>query len=194
MGVSPHHFNRLVPCTHQLNARYWLIDLLLLPHAWECIMPSATILFTDIVGFSLLATPDQARLISSLSGITHHEIRDLLHPPLAPPEAVALPTGDGMALAFLREVRATWKFERVMCLAVRLFEWAAQQKKQLKLKEPIRLRIGIHDGSIEYVTDINSNANICGDRINYTQRVMDAANENQLLISEDAYKEPCLSA
>ena len=41
-----------------------------------------------------------------------------------------------------------------------------------------------------YVTDINGQPNICGDTINFMQRVMDAANADQLLISQhifDAY-------
>lgn len=152
-------------------------------------MPSATILFTDIVGFSLLPTPKQALLVNSMSGVVQHEIRDLLVPAGLAPEAMCLPTGDGMAISFLREASRNWEFHRVMCLAVRLLKWAMQQQDELKLQSSIKLRIGIHDGSIEFVTDVNGNANVCGDTINYTQRVMDAANENQILISERAFDE-----
>jgi len=148
------------------------------------------VLFADIVGFSKLETSIQRPLIDSISGIVHHEVRDLFLPPRQEPGVIALPTGDGMAVAFLEESAIKWDFARVMCLAYRLFTWASEQQKKLKLVEGLKLRIGIHGGPLVYVTDINGQPNIFGDTINFTQWVMDAANADQLLISQhifDAY-------
>lgn len=155
-------------------------------------MPAATILFTDIVKFSRRDTATQVTLIEDLSREVQHEIRDLLSPARREPEAIVLPTGDGMAVAFLREQRPRWDFNRVLRLAVRLLRWgdsqvvvAAPNGGPLK----VQLRIGIHEGSVEYVSDINGRTNICGDRINHTQRVMDAANDGQILVSDEAVRE-----
>ena len=65
-------------------------------------MPSYMVLFADIVGFSKLETSIQRPLIDSISGIIH-EVRDLFLPPRQEPGVIALPTGDGMAVAFLEE-------------------------------------------------------------------------------------------
>ena len=42
-------------------------------------------------------------------------------------------------------------------------------------------------GAVHIMYDINGRPNISGDTINYCQRIMDAANPNQVLFSETAY-------
>jgi hypothetical protein len=145
-------------------------------------MSAATILFTDIVGFSKKPTADQKRLVDLLTREVIHELRPLLYPPTSTPSIIALPTGDGIALAFLHGADRKWDRVTIFGLLIRLQKWASVESE-------VSLRIGIHVGPIELITDINNNLNICGDTVNYSQRVMDAANPKQVLFSEAAMRE-----
>ena len=149
---------------------------------------NALIVFVDIVGFSTEDVPVQQRLVDRLNRDVLHEVRNHLQPPRTSPMLVALPTGDGMALAFLEDSndfahdpRGSHRklfFDEVLCVAVRVFGTVAS--------ETSNVRVGIHWGEVEFITDINSQTNICGVAINEAQRVMDAANDGQILISEEA--------
>lgn len=149
-------------------------------------MPAATILFTDIVSFSKKSTAEQRRLVESLTSEVAHELRVLLNPPLDTPSIVALPTGDGLALAFLHRTNHPWDHTTILCLILRMHRWANNQSSPHNL---VSLRVGVHVGAVELVTDINGKANLCGDTINFAQRVMDAANPRQTLYSEAAFRE-----
>jgi class 3 adenylate cyclase len=145
-------------------------------------MSAATILFTDIVGFSKKPTAEQRRLVEALTTEVVYELRPLLTPPTGTPSIVALPTGDGIALAFLHGPRQPWDRAKIFRLIRRLQEWAGHETG-------VNLRIGVHAGPVELVTDINGRPNVCGDTINYAQRVMDAANPMQVLFSDTAIRE-----
>ncbi len=64
-------------------------------------MSAATIVFMDIASFSKKPTPEQRRLVNALTSEVIHELRIFLAPPMETPSLLALPTGDGMALAFI---------------------------------------------------------------------------------------------
>jgi hypothetical protein len=145
-------------------------------------MPAATILFTDIVGFSKKSTAEQKRLVDALTGEVIYESRLLLNPPLETPSLVALPTGDGAALVFLHRQNQGWELATIFHLLLKIQIWASNEIN-------ISLRIGVHVGPVELITDVNGKPNICGDAVNYAQRVMDAANPKQVLFSEAAFRE-----
>ena len=149
-------------------------------------MSAATILFTDIVSFSKKPTAEQRRLVESLTSDVVHELKGLLNPPPDTPSIVALPTGDGLALAFLHRTNQLWNHTTILRLILRMHQWANNQSSPHNL---VSLRVGVHVGAVEHVTDINGKANLCGDTINYGQRVMDAANPRQTLYSEAAFRE-----
>ncbi|MEW6236232.1 MAG: adenylate/guanylate cyclase domain-containing protein [Candidatus Omnitrophota bacterium] len=149
-------------------------------------MSAATILFTDIVSFSKKPTAEQRRLVESLTSEVVHELRTLLIPPLDTPSIIALPTGDGLALAFLHRTNHPWSHTTILHLILRMHQWANNQSSPHNL---VSIRVGVHVGAVELVTDINGKANLCGDTINYGQRVMDAANPRQTLYSEAAFRE-----
>jgi class 3 adenylate cyclase len=149
-------------------------------------MSAATILFMDMVGFSRKPTAEQRRLVNALNAEVIHELRPLLNPPMDRPGVLALPTGDGMALAFLHKADRSWDRSTIFHLVVRLHRWAHFKRKN---HEEVQLRVGMHVGAVELVTDINGKANVCGDSINFTQRVMDAAGPRQTLLSEAAFRE-----
>ena len=67
-----------------------------------------------------------------------------------------------------------------------MHRWAYERSNE---QTTVSLRIGVHVGAIELISDINARPNVCGDTINYAQRVMDAANPRQILYSEAAFRE-----
>lgn len=149
-------------------------------------MSAATILFSDIVSFSRKSTAEQRRLVDALTSEVVHELRLLLIPPLDTPSVVALPTGDGLALAFLHRPNQPWDCTTILHLILRIHQWAFNQSST---HNSVSLRVGVHVGPVELVTDINGKPNVCGDTINYSQRVMDAANARQTLFSDAAFRE-----
>lgn len=149
-------------------------------------MSAATILFMDVAGFSKKSTSEQSRLVNALTVEVLHELRILLMPPSGKLNVLPLPTGDGMALAFMHDSVQKWDLMTILCLIVRLQKWAFQETTETEL---VRIRFGVHLGRVELLTDINGKLNICGDTINYTQRIMDAANPMQVLFSDTAFRE-----
>ncbi|MDH5387160.1 MAG: hypothetical protein OEY06_01780 [Gammaproteobacteria bacterium] len=148
-------------------------------------MSAATIVFTDIVGFSKKPTADQKRLVEALTSEVADELGALFSLE-DKSDIVALPTGDGLALAFLHRTNQLWNHGTILSLILRMHKWANNQSSPGRL---VSLRVGVHVGVVERVTDINGKANLCGDTINFTQRVMDAANPRQTLYSDAAFRE-----
>lgn len=144
-------------------------------------MSAATILFMDLVGFSKKPTSEQRRLVEDLNNETAKEIGPLLKSD----DLLAMPTGDGMALAFLLGNDKKRDIKIIFKLIFGLNRWAALLSKD---GSEVSLRMGVHFGPVEIVTDINGNDNVCGDTINHCQRVMDAANPRQTLFSDAAFR------
>src|SRR5262249_38882966 len=81
-----------------------------------------------------------------------------------------LPTGDGGALVFRTSPEAP-----VKC--------ALEISKELKNHPELRVRMGIHSGPVNEITDLNEQANIAGAGINIAQRVMDCGDAGHILLS-----------
>src|SRR4029077_16576039 len=81
-----------------------------------------------------------------------------------------LPTGDGGALVFRNSPEAP-----VLC--------AMEIAKSLKSHPRLRVRMGIHSGPVNDVTDLNEQANIAGAGVNIAQRVMDCGDAHHILMS-----------
>ena len=56
--------------------------------------------------------------------------------------------------------------------------------KELKKHPELRVRMGIHSGPVNAVTDLNEQANIAGAGINIAQRVMDCGDAGHILLSK----------
>jgi class 3 adenylate cyclase len=56
--------------------------------------------------------------------------------------------------------------------------------KALKSHPELRVRMGIHSGPVNEVTDLNEQANIAGAGINLAQRVMDCGDAGHILLSK----------
>src|SRR6059058_4421739 len=127
------------------------------------------VLFIDIVGYSKLLINEQSEQIQKLKEI----VRGTEQVRLAEGEGklLRLPTGDGGALVFRNSPEAP-----VLC--------ALEISQALKSHPQIRLRMGIHSGPVNEVTDLNEQANIAGAGINIAQRVMDCGDGGHILLSQ----------
>src|SRR5947207_1689271 len=129
----------------------------------------AHVLFIDIVGYSKLLINEQSEQIQTLRTI----VRGTEQFRLAEAEGklLRLPTGDGGALVFRNSPEAP-----VLC--------ALELSRELKKHPELHVRMGIHSGPVNEVTDLNEQANIAGAGINIAQRVMDCGDAGHILLSK----------
>jgi len=132
------------------------------------------VLFIDIVGYSKLLINEQSEQIQKLKQI----VRGTEQVRLAEAEGkvLRLPTGDGGALVFRTNPEAA-----VLCALEITKE--LQKYPGSKEKPQLRLRMGIHSGPVNEVTDLNEQSNIAGAGINIAQRVMDCGDAGHILLS-----------
>jgi TolB-like protein/Tfp pilus assembly protein PilF/class 3 adenylate cyclase len=131
----------------------------------------AHVLFIDIVGYSKLRINEQSAQIEKLREIVRGT--EQFRAAEAEGKLLRLPTGDGGALAFRNNPEAP-----VLC--------AEEIAKALKSHPEIRVRMGIHSGPVNEVTDLNEQANIAGAGINIAQRIMDCGDASHILVSKHA--------
>jgi TolB-like protein/Tfp pilus assembly protein PilF len=126
------------------------------------------VLFIDIVGYSRLLITEQRDQIQKLKAI----VRGTEQFSLAEAEGklVRLPTGDGGALVFRNHFEAP-----ILC--------AMEISKALKSHPELHMRMGIHSGPVNEISDLNEQANIAGAGINIAQRVMDCGDAGHILLS-----------
>ncbi|HWY39433.1 MAG TPA: tetratricopeptide repeat protein, partial [Chthoniobacterales bacterium] len=128
----------------------------------------AHVLFIDIVGYSKLRTTEQSAQIQKLREIVRGT--EQFRAADAGGKLLRLPTGDGGALVF-RSLEAP-----VLC--------AVEISRALRNHPDLRVRMGIHSGPVNEVTDLNEQANIAGAGINVAQRVMDCGDAGHILVSK----------
>jgi TolB-like protein/Tfp pilus assembly protein PilF/class 3 adenylate cyclase len=131
----------------------------------------AHVLFIDIVGYSKLRTNEQSAQIEKLREIVRGT--EQFRAAEAEGKLLPLPTGDGGALVFRNSPEAP-----VIC--------AEEIAKALKSHPEIQIRMGIHSGPVNEVTDLNEQANIAGAGINIAQRIMDCGDAGHILVSKHA--------
>jgi TolB-like protein/Flp pilus assembly protein TadD len=127
------------------------------------------VLFIDIVGYSKLLITEQSEQLQTLKQI----VRGTEQVRFAETEGklLRLPTGDGGALVFRTSPETP-----VLC--------AMEISKALKDYPEVRVRMGIHSGPVNEITDLNEQANIAGAGINIAQRVMDCGDSGHILLSQ----------
>jgi len=131
----------------------------------------AHVLFMDVVGFSELLINDQSKILEQLNQL----VRETPHfrKAEAAGKLIRLSTGDGMALVFSNSPEAP-------------VECALEISKALKSYPDIQLRMGVHSGPINAVSDVNDRSNVTGAGINMAQRVMDCGDAGHILVSRHA--------
>ena len=127
------------------------------------------VLFIDIVGYSKLLIGEQTELVRQLKEIVAgtEQVR------LAEEQGrlISLPTGDGVALVFRDSAEAPARCALEIAQAVKSYP-------------QLQLRMGIHSGPVNLVTDVNNRTNVAGAGINIAQRVMDCGDAGHILVSK----------
>src|SRR5205823_9767810 len=136
----------------------------------------AHLLLIDVVGYSKLLVNEQIELLQALKQIVRNT--ECFRAAEARDELIRVPTGDGMALAFFHSPE-----EPARC--------ALEISRALQEQPRILLRMGIHSGPVNRVTDVNEKTNIAGPGINLAQRVMDCGDARHILLSAHVAEDLC---
>src|SRR5215212_5056999 len=131
----------------------------------------AHVLYMDLVGYSVLHLDEQAACRRDLQLLVRGSAE--FRRAEAQGELICSPSGDGMALVFLRDPEAP-----VQC--------ALEIARTLPLYPRIRLRMGIHTGPVLRVEEINATAGFSGAGMNMAQRVMACGDAGHILLSRPA--------
>jgi TolB-like protein/Flp pilus assembly protein TadD len=127
------------------------------------------VLFIDMVAYSKLLMHEQTAQFEILKKIVRGT--EQFRSAEAEGKLLRLPTGDGGALVFRNHSEAP-----VLC--------AMEISRELKNHPEVRVRMGIHSGPVNEISDLNEQANIAGAGINIAQRVMDCADAGHILLSK----------
>src|SRR5438034_4042601 len=127
------------------------------------------VLVIDIVGYSQLMIDEQSSQLQTLKEIVRGT--EQFRSAQAEGKLLRLPTGDGGALVFRNNPEAP-----VLC--------AMEISKELKKHPELKVRMGIHSGPVNEITDLNEQANIAGAGINVAERVMDCGDAGHILLSQ----------
>ena len=128
----------------------------------------AHLLFIDVVGYTKLLVNEQIELLQELNQIVRNT--ECFRSAEASGKLNRVPTGDGMALLFFRSPE-----EPARC--------ALEISRALQDHPHIQLRMGIHSGPVNRVTDVNDKTNFAGAGINVAQRVLDCGDAGHILLS-----------
>src|SRR6266852_3929277 len=137
--------------------------------ATELTLEIAHLLLIDIVGYSKLLVNEQVELLQELNRAVRGS--ECFQAAEKSGKLIRLPTGDGMALIFFRSPE-----EPVRC--------ALEISASLKSHPDIKVRMGVHSGPVNQVTDVNDRSNVAGAGINVAQRVLDCGDAGHILVSK----------
>jgi class 3 adenylate cyclase len=129
----------------------------------------AHVLLIDVVGYSKLLVDEQIEFLKELNQIVRST--ECFRAAETAGKLIRVPTGDGMALLFFRSPE-----EPVRC--------ALEISGTLKDHPHIQVRMGVHSGPVNQITDVNDRTNIAGAGINIAQRVMDCGDAGHILLSK----------
>src|SRR6266550_7215840 len=132
-------------------------------------LETAHVLFIDVVAYSKLLVNEQREVLQQLNDVVRSAPQ--FGKSSSAGKLIRIPSGDGMALVFFQSPE-----EPVHC--------AMEIARALKSYPHIRLRMGVHSGPVDQVTDVNDQTNVAGAGINLAQRVMDCGDAGHILISK----------
>src|SRR6266581_1393372 len=128
----------------------------------------AHLLLIDVVGYSKLLVNEQIELLQELNQIVRGT--ECFRAAETTGKLIRVPSGDGMALLFFQSPE-----QPVRC--------ALEISRTLQGHPHIQLRMGVHSGPVNQVTDVNDKTNIAGSGINVAQRVLDCGDARHILLS-----------
>lgn len=145
---------------------------------------SAKYIFLDIVSFTHKRSIEaQSDLVAALNGIVLESLKVLNLPQ---DKIIFLPTGDGMCIC-LMHIDEPYDIHVLLALQI-ISELEKWNKKTTDSMRQFKIRIGVNANIDNLVTDINGRKNLAGAGINIAQRVMSAADGNQVLVGPVVYE------
>ena len=129
----------------------------------------AHVLFIDIVAYSKLAIDQQKEVVQQLNQCVRDS--EQFRRADAAGKLIRIPTGDGVALAFFTSPDAP-----VRC--------AIEVSKAVRNSSALQLRMGIHSGPVDQLSDLNEQSNLAGTGINVAQRIMNCGDAGHILLSQ----------
>jgi class 3 adenylate cyclase/tetratricopeptide (TPR) repeat protein len=131
----------------------------------------ANVLFMDIVSYSRETVDRQGKLLTLLQSAVKKS-QEFQRASAHDGELIALPTGDGMLLAFTKD-----PLSPVQC--------ALEIADAIRGTPELKVRMGIHTGPVSHHVDIKGKANLVGGGVNIAQRVMDCGDAGYILLSNN---------
>ncbi len=128
----------------------------------------AHLLLVDVVGYSRLLVNEEIEFLEELNQIVRST--ECFRAAEASGKLRRVPTGDGMALLFFHSPE-----EPVRC--------ALEISRILQDHPHIQVRMGVHSGPVNRVTDVNDKTNFAGSGMNVAQRVLDCGDSGHILLS-----------
>ena len=128
----------------------------------------AHVLLIDVVGYSKLLLNEEIELVQELNQIVRNT--EQFRAAETSGKLIRVPSGDGMALLFFHSPE-----EPVRC--------ALEISRTLQDHPHIHVRMGVHSGPVNQVTDVNDRSNMAGAGINIAQRVLDCGDAGHILLS-----------
>ena len=135
----------------------------------EADLAIAHVLFIDIVAYSKLAIDQQKEVVQQLNQCVRDS--EQFRRADAAGKLIRIPTGDGVALAFFTSPDAP-----VRC--------AIEVSKAVRNSSALQLRMGIHSGPVDQLSDVNERSNLAGTGINMAQRIMNCGDAGHILLSQ----------
>lgn len=145
---------------------------------------SAKYIFLDIVSYSFGRSVEaQTEIITALNSVVRDSVAQFK---VGDEQIIYLPTGDGICVALLG-VEQPYDIHVQLALEI-LKRLEAYNVNTVDQMRNFQVRIGLNANVDNLVTDINGKRNVAGAGINLAQRVMNAADGNQILVGESVYE------
>lgn len=141
----------------------------------------ARYVFLDIVGFTHKRSVEaQAALVNAINQIVKNALAAS-----GVRKLIVLPTGDGMCVA----IESPEEMDIHIRVALKILsELESYNQNQVDVARQFKLRVGVNENDDNIVIDFNKRRNLAGAGINMAQRVMSAADENQIMVGQPVFE------
>jgi len=138
--------------------------------------------FLDVVAYSNRIIEAQCDITNALNEIVKGSINRYK---ISNDSLIYIPTGDGICIALLD---ATLPYDIHITIALEILRriWVYNSSMADKMRK-FEVRIGINQSDDNVVEDINGRKNVTGAGINNARRIMDLADDSQILVSRTVY-------
>jgi len=165
---------------------------------------NATVVFLDVVKYSMRKSIIQQKVIKSFNDILHLALDSVSAKHIKESQKqnlnladdiIKIPTGDGAAIVFpfqgLQNIHLDFALE--------FLNYSLSSRKDINCEifsengwcnchDFFDVRIGVSDGKVIVFKDINGSYNVAGGIVNLASRVMGLADGQQIIFTKDAYR------